>query len=162
MMERSPMTPEGKAALEKEVRHYLEVQRPQIVQEIEEARAHGDLSENAEYDGAKEKQALGEARLRLLQSRLSAAEVIDVKRLAVSDRVVFGTTVELMDADTEEEMTWRIVGLDEADARLGTISFSSPIGRALLGRNVGDLVAVTTPKGSRELEILQVHYELPR
>lgn len=157
-MERCPMTPEGKAALEKEVRHYLEVMRPQIVQEIEEARAHGDLSENAEYEGAKEKQALGEARLRVLQSRLSAAEVIDVARLPVSERVVFGTIVELMDSDTEEEMSWRIVGIDEADARQGTISFKSPIGQALLGRMVGECVQVVTPRGSRDFEILDVHY----
>ncbi|MEE2750268.1 MAG: transcription elongation factor GreA [Myxococcota bacterium] len=158
-MERSPMTPEGKARLEQEVRHYLEVLRPQIVLEIEEARAHGDLSENAEYDGAKEKQALGEARLRLLQSRLAAAEVIDVRKLPVSERVIFGTTVDIADVDTEEEQSWRIVGMDEADARNGTISFNSPIARALLGRVIGDVVTVSTPKGNRDIEILDVHYK---
>ena len=158
-MERSPMTPEGKARLEKEVKHYLEVLRPQIVLEIEEARAHGDLSENAEYDGAKEKQALGEARLRLIQSRLAAAEVIDVTKLEPSDRVIFGTTVQIGDVDTGDEQTWRIVGMDEADARNGTISFNSPIARALLGREVGDVVTVSTPKGRRDIEILDVQYK---
>ena len=158
-MERSPMTPEGKAKLERELRHYLEVVRPQTVLEIEEARAHGDLSENAEYDAAKEKQAQGEARKNLLQSRLSAAEVIDIQKVEESDRVIFGTTVDLVNCETEEEKSWRIVGTDEADVRQGSISFDSPVGRALLGKEIGEVVKVSTPRGVREFEIMDVHYK---
>ncbi len=158
-MERSPMTPEGKAKLEKELRHYLEVVRPNTVLEIEEARAHGDLSENAEYDAAKEKQAQGEARKNLLQSRLSAAEVIDIRKVEESDRVIFGTTVDLVNCETEEERSWRIVGTDEADVRKGSISFDSPVGRALLGKEIGEVVKVSTPRGLREFEIMDVHYK---
>jgi len=153
------MTPEGKAKLEGELRHYLEVVRPQTVQEIEEARAHGDLSENAEYDAAKEKQAQGEARKNLLQSRLSGAEVIDIRKVEESDRVIFGTTVDLVNCETEEERSWRIVGTDEADVRLGSISFDSPVGRALLGKEIGEVVKVSTPRGLREFEIMDVHYK---
>ena len=158
-MERSPMTPEGKAKLEAELRHYLSVVRPQTVLEIEEARAHGDLSENAEYDAAKEKQAQGEARKNLLQSRLSVAEVIDIQKVDESERVIFGTTVDLVDCETEEERSWRIVGTDEADVRLGSISFDSPVGRALLGKEIGEVVKVSTPRGVREFEIMDVHYK---
>ncbi len=158
-MERSPMTPEGKAKLESELRHYLEVVRPQTVREIEEARAHGDLSENAEYDAAKEKQAQGEARKNLLQARLSAAEVIDIRKVKESDRVIFGTTVDLVNCETEEERSWRIVGTDEADVKKGSISFDSPVGRALLGKEIGEVVKVSTPRGLREFEIMDVHYK---
>jgi len=153
------MTPEGKAKLESELRHYLEVVRPQTVREIEEARAHGDLSENAEYDAAKEKQAQGEARKNLLQARLSAAEVIDIRKVKESDRVIFGTTVDLVNCETEEERSWRIVGTDEADVKKGSISFDSPVGRALLGKEIGEVVKVSTPRGLREFEIMDVHYK---
>lgn len=158
MTQRIPMTPEGYARLSKELRHHKEVLRPQVVRDIEEARAHGDISENAEYESAKERQALIEGRTAELESRLGLAEVIDISKQPPSDRVIFGTTVEVEDTDTGESFTYRIVGTEEADAKNGLISYSSPIGRALIGRNVGDEVRFDTPRGSRSMIINAVHY----
>mgnify|MGYP006080668215 CR=1 FL=1 len=152
------MTPQGKQTLVNELKHLREVVRPGVVAAIEEARAHGDLSENAEYDAAKERQSLTEARFRLVEARIAMAEVIDITKMEVSDRVIFGTTIELLDVDTEGELTYRIVGEDEANAKQGTISFKSPIATAIIGKHVGDEVKVRTPKGLRSLEILEVHY----
>jgi transcription elongation factor GreA len=152
------MTPHGKQVLVSELKHLREVVRPEVVAAIEEARAHGDLSENAEYDAAKERQALTEARFRLVEARIAMAEVIDVTKMEASDRVIFGTTIELLDVDTDEGYTYRIVGEDEANAKEGTISFKSPIATAIIGKLVGDEVKVRTPKGVRTLEILEVHY----
>jgi transcription elongation factor GreA len=152
------MTPQGKQTLVNELKHLREVVRPGVVAAIEEARAHGDLSENAEYDAAKERQSLTEARFRLVEARIALAEVIDITEMEVSDRVIFGTTIELLDVDTEGELTYRIVGEDEANAKQGTISFKSPIATAIIGKHVGDEVKVRTPKGVRSLEILEVHY----
>ena len=159
MIPRTPMTPEGHATLVAELKHYKEVLRPQTVLEIEEARAHGDLSENAEYHAAKEKNGQGEARKRLVESRLSAAEVIDVTKIESSDRVIFGTTVELFEVEADEELEYRLVGIDEANVKNGTISHESPIGRALLGKEIGDEVLVQAPRGKRVFEILNVRYE---
>ncbi|RME26620.1 MAG: transcription elongation factor GreA [Deltaproteobacteria bacterium] len=158
-MDRVPMTPEGHRALEAELKRHLEELRPQIVKDIEEARAHGDISENSEYEDAKHRQALCEGRIAELKGKLARAEIIRMEDLEPSDRVVFGTTVELEDQETEETVRYRIVGVDEADVSRGMISFSSPIGRALIGRSVGDEVQVRTPGGLRSFIIVDVHYQ---
>lgn len=157
-MERIPMTPDGYARLQDELRHHREVLRPAAIRAIEEARAHGDLSENSEYDDAKDRQAQIEFRMRELDHKLSVAEVIDVQKLPPSDRVVFGATVTLLDQETEEELRYRIVGTDESDVKQRRISITSPIARALVGRSEGDEVTVKTPKGIRVFEILEVAY----
>ncbi len=157
-MDRVPMTPEGHVALQAELKRHLEVLRPQIVKDIEEARAHGDISENSEYEDAKHRQALCEGRIAELKGKLARAEIIRMEELEPSDRVVFGTTVELEDQETEETVTYRIVGVDEADVSRGMISFSSPIGRALIGRSVDEEVRVVTPGGTRSFVVVDVHY----
>ncbi len=157
-MQRVPMTPEGHKKLEAELKLSKSVLRPRIVKDIEEARAHGDISENSEFEDAKERQAHLEGRINRLEGMLAAAEIIDVRELTPSERVVFGTRVELLDTDTEEELIYRIVGTEEVDIKAGQISFSSPIGKAMIGREVGDEVVVRTPKGVRTFEILEVHY----
>ncbi len=158
-MERNPITPEGYKKLVAELKYHKEVLRPGVVKEIEEARAHGDLSENAEYDYAKDKQGMIEARTAELENMVARAEIIDITKIPQSDRVIFGTTVELMDLETEDELEYRIVGTIEADVKAGLISYTSPIARALIGQSVGDEVRVKTPKGIRTLEILNVRYE---
>ena len=157
-MQRHPMTPEGHQKLKVTLKHLKEVVRPQIVKDIEEARAHGDLSENSEYEDAKERQSLTEGRVRDLESKLAAAEVIDVTKLEASDRVVFGTTVQIEDSETEEESSYRIVGEDESDVKQGLISVLSPIARALIGREVDDEVTVRAPGGDRKFIITDVRY----
>ena len=129
------------------------------LKEIEEARAHGDLSENAEYDYAKDKQGMIEARTAELENMVARAEIIDITKIPASERVIFGTTVELMDLETEDELEYRIVGTIEADGKAGLISYTSPIAKALIGQSVGEEVRVKTPKGIRTLEILNVRYE---
>jgi transcription elongation factor GreA len=157
-MQRHPMTPEGHKKLSETLKHLKEVVRPQIVKDIEEARAHGDLSENSEYEDAKERQSLTEGRVRDMESKLAASEVIDVTRMEPSDRVVFGTTVLVEDVETEEESKYRIVGEDESDVKAGLISVLSPIARALIGREVDDEVTVRAPGGDRKLVITDVQY----
>ena len=157
-MQRHPMTPEGHKKLTATLKHLKEVVRPQIVKDIEEARAHGDLSENSEYEDAKERQSLTEGRVRDLESKLAASEIIDVTKLEASDRVVFGTTVCLEDLETEEESRYRIVGEDESDVKEGLISVVSPIARALIGREVDDEVTVRAPGGVRRFLITEVLY----
>jgi transcription elongation factor GreA len=157
-MQRHPMTPEGHKKLSETFKHLKEVVRPQIVKDIEEARAHGDLSENSEYEDAKERQSLTEGRVRDMESKLAASEVIDVTRMEPSDRVVFGTTVLVEDVETEEESKYRIVGEDESDVKAGLISVLSPIARALIGREVDDEVTVRAPGGDRKLVITDVQY----
>jgi len=152
------MTPAGYAKLEAELKHLKEVIRPEVVKQIEEARAHGDLSENAEYDAAKDRQGMTEARLRHVETQLATAEIIDVSELTESDLVVFGSTVDLLDIESEEELSYRLVGREEADVKNGDVSYDSPIGRALLGKNEGDEVKVVAPRGTRKLEILEVRY----
>lgn len=158
-MDRVPMTPEGHKALQEELKHHLEILRPKIVKDIEEARAHGDISENSEYEDAKHRQGLCEARIGDLKGKLARAEVIHIEEMEPSTRVVFGTTVELEDLDTEEAVSYRIVGVDQADVGKGMISFSSPIGRALIGRSVDDEVVVETPRGRRAFVVTDVHYK---
>jgi transcription elongation factor GreA len=158
MSQRIPMTPAGYQKVLAELRHQKEVLRPKIVRDIEEARSHGDISENSEYEDAKDRQALCEGRIRELEVYVSAAEVIEIAKVQPSDRVIFGVTVEVEDNDTGETTTFRIVGAEEADAKAGLISYSAPIGRALLGKELGDEVRVETPRGQRTFTINAVHY----
>lgn len=156
---RNPVTPEGYQTLVRELKYEKEVRRPQIVRDIEEARAHGDISENSEYEDAKERQSHCEGRIAELENRVATAEVIDVKKLPPSDRVVFGTTVVISRPDDGEERTWTIVGETEADIEAGRITYKSPLGKALIGRRAGDEVTVTAPAGNQTWEILAVRYE---
>ncbi len=158
-MQRVPMTPSGHAALEAELKNLKEVVRFQIVRDIEEARAHGDISENSEFEDAKHRQSLTEGRIRELEGKIAAAEVIDVSKMTPSDRVIFGVTVELEDATSEETLTYQIVGTDEADVKLGKVSVTSPLGRALVGREAGDEVTVNAPSGLRRYTIIDVQYK---
>ena len=152
------MTPAGHAKLVADFKYTREVLRPQVVRDIEEARAHGDISENSEYEDAKDRQGQIEARVRDMELNLALAEVIDVATLPPSDLVIFGTTVDLEDLDSGDTSTYRLVGADETDVKNGMISYSSPIGRALIGRKVGDEVRFETPKGTRAVVINAVHY----
>jgi transcription elongation factor GreA len=156
-MDKVPLTIKGYAALEEELRHRQQVERPRIIQAIAEARSLGDLSENAEYHAAKEAQSLNEGRILELESLISRAEVIDVSKLS-GDRIKFGATVKLVDEDTEEEKTYQIVGEPEADVRSGRVSVTSPIARALMGKTVGDTVEVTTPGGGKSYEVVGVNF----
>lgn len=156
--ERVPMTQEGFVQLEAELQRLKSVERPRIIQAIAEARAHGDLSENAEYHSAKEAQGLNEASIADLEDKLSRADVIDITSMS-GNTVKFGATVKLVDEDTDEETSYKIVGDLEANLREGKISISSPIARALIGRSVGDSVEVMTPKGPRSFEILDVNWK---
>ncbi len=151
------MTVGGHAALEQELKQRQQVERPRIIAAIAEARAHGDLSENAEYHAAKELQSLNEGRIAELEDKISRAEVIDVTKLS-GDVVKFGATVTLVDEDTDEERVWQIVGDSEADAKAGRISISSPMARALIGKKKGSSVEVVTPKGARSFEIVEVRW----
>lgn len=157
-MDRVPITPDGALRMAAELAYLKETLRPKIVRDIEEARAHGDISENSEYEDAKERQALCEGKIGELSSQLAALEIIDVKKLPVSNRVVFGVTVELEDTDSGEIAEYRIVGKYEADAKAGLISVTSPIGRAVIGKQKDDEVAVQTPRGTRRFVINEVHY----
>jgi transcription elongation factor GreA len=156
-MEKIPMTHAGYAALEQELKLRQQVERPRIINAISEARAHGDLSENAEYHAAKEAQSLNEGRIAELEDKLGRAEVIDVSKLSGS-KIKFGATVELVDEDTEETKTYMIVGDMEADVKKGRISISSPIARALIGKTTGDTVEVMAPGGARSYEIAGVRF----
>ena len=151
------MTPQGGKKLEAELKQLLEVERPANVKAIEEARAHGDLSENAEYKYAKEQQGLIAGRIEYLEDRIARAEIIDPAKLS-GDRVVFGAKVTLENLDTEEETAYRIVGDEEANIEQGTISISSPIARGLIRREVGDEVTIVTPSGPRKYEIIDVEF----
>lgn len=151
------MTQAGFSAMEVELRNRQQVERPRIIAAISEARAHGDLSENAEYHAAKEQQSLNEGRIADLEDKISRADIIDVSKLS-GDTVKFGATVTLVDEDTEEEKVWQIVGDNEADAKAGRISISSPVARALIGKQKGASVEVVTPKGARSFEIVSVRW----
>ncbi len=158
MSDKIPMTRSGQRKLLDELKRLKTVDRPNIVREIEEARAHGDLSENAEYKFAKEKQGHIEGRIQQVEDWLARAEVIDVSRLG-GDKVVFGATVTLLDVDTDKTVKYRIVGEIEADLKQGLISVNSPLARSLIGREVGDEVVVRTPGGERTYEILEIGFE---
>ena len=152
------MTRQGHEQLSEELRRLKGVERPAISAAIGRAREHGDISENAEYDAAKEKQAMIEARIRQIEDRLARAEIVDVAG-AAPDVVRFGTTVVLEDLDTGDEVTYRLVGEDEADVSRGLLSVSSPVGRALIGKRVEDQVKVSVPKGKREYEVRQIRFD---
>ena len=158
MDDRVPMTPRGYAAMKEELQRLKSVERPANVKDIEEAIAHGDLSENAEYHAAKEKQAHIAGQIAMLDDKLARAQVIDPSDQD-PDKVRFGTTVVLQDVETDDEVTYAIVGEDEADAKKGMISVTSPVARALMGKEVGDDVQVKVPKGTREFEVLEIRVD---
>ncbi len=158
MVEKIPMTHAGYVALENDLKHRQQVERPRIIEQIAEARSHGDLSENAEYDAAKEKQSFIEGRIAELESKLSSAQIINPALINADGACVFGATVELEDLQNGETVTYQIVGDDEADIKDGKISISSPISRALIGKYAGDIAEVQAPSGIREYEILDVKY----
>jgi transcription elongation factor GreA len=157
-MQRNPVTPAGYEALVRDLRRQKEVVRPQIVRDIEEARAHGDISENSEYEDAKERQAHCEGRIAQLENLVATADIIDVHRLPRNGRVVFGTTV-LLESRSSGSRTWRIVGETEVDVAAGLISYKSPLARALIGRSEGEEVEVPAPGGIQRGEISEVRYE---
>ena len=159
MSDRIPMTPRGKTMLDDELKKLKSIERPRIVKEIEIARAHGDISENAEYHAAKEKQGQVEARIRMLDDRLARAQVIDGRGQS-DEKVSFGATVVLSDAQSGDEVTYTIVGEDEADIARGLISVTSPVARAIMGKERDASVQVQVPKGMRELEIREIRFEL--
>ena len=152
------MTVVGAEKLRVELQHLKSVERPAVINAIAEARSHGDLSENADYDAAKEKQGFIEGRIAEIEGKLSFAQVIDPKLLASEERVVFGATVELDDSETGTKVTYQVVGDDEADIKFGMISISSPMARALIGKHEGDTVEVRAPGGTREYEILSIRF----
>jgi transcription elongation factor GreA len=157
-MSKVPLTVVGAEKLKEELHRLKTVDRPRVIQAIAEARAHGDLSENAEYHAAKEQQSFIEGRIAEVESKLSNAQIIDPKTVNADGRVVFGATVKLLDEDNGTEMTYQIVGDDEADIAQGMVSISSPIARALIGKELGDSVEVRVPDGTRHYEILDVSY----
>ncbi|MCD4483200.1 transcription elongation factor GreA [Chromobacterium vaccinii] len=153
-----PLTVRGAELLKEELQRLKSVERPSVIEAIAEARSHGDLSENAEYDAAKERQAFVEGRIAELEGKLSNAVIIDPSELDADGRVVFGATVNLMDLETEESVTYQIVGDDEADIKVCKVSVNSPISRALIGKEAGDVAEVVAPGGIREYEVLDVKY----
>ncbi|MFK8048737.1 MAG: transcription elongation factor GreA [Halioglobus sp.] len=153
-----PMTKAGEAALREELEQLKRVDRPRIIQAIAEAREHGDLKENAEYHAAREQQSFAEGRIMEIESKLAGAQVIDVTTIPKTGKVIFGTTVDLVNVDTDETVTYRIVGQDEADVKQNLISVGSPIARAMIGKQEGDVVVVRAPGGEIEYEIDQVQH----
>ena len=158
-MSKVPLTVRGAEKLREELNELKTIARPRVITAIAEAREHGDLKENAEYHAAREQQSFIEGRIKDIEVKLSNAQIIDVKTLNANGKVVFGATVDVEDIDREEEITYRIVGEDEADIKHGLISVSSPIARALIGKEEGDVAVINAPGGQRELEILEVRYE---
>lgn len=157
-MSKVPLTVNGAEMLKAELQNLKSVQRPAVIAAIAEARSHGDLSENAEYDAAKERQGFIEGRIQDIEGKLSNAQIIDPKTVEADDRIVFGATVELEDTDSGDTVTYQIVGEDEADIKLRKVSVSSPIARALIGKHAGDIAQVQAPGGVREYEILDIQY----
>ena len=159
-MDRTPLTESGAQALREELERLKKTERPRIVAAIEEARAHGDLKENAEYHAAKEEQSFNEGRIAEVESKLASAQIVDVAKAGAqaNGRIIFGATVDLADEDSGDELTYQIVGEDEADIKKGLLSFASPIARALIGKSEGDVVDVEVPGGKRTLEVVEVRY----
>lgn len=157
-MNKFPMTKAGESALREELERLKKVDRPRIVQAIAEAREHGDLKENAEYHAAREQQSFNEGRIMEIEGKLGNAQVIDVTTIPKTGKVIFGTTIDLLNLETDEKVTYRIVGEDEADVKGNMISVTSPIARALIGKEEGDVVVVKAPGGDIEYEIDQVHH----
>jgi transcription elongation factor GreA len=157
-MQKFPMTVEGEKALRDELQHLKTVERPTVIASIAEAREHGDLKENAEYHAAREQQGFIEGRIQEIEGKLSNAQVIDIKAIPHTGKVIFGTTVTIINLDTDESVTYKVVGDDEADIKNNRISVSSPIARALIGKEEGDVVAVKVPSGVVEYEIDEVKH----
>ncbi|GAA0836935.1 transcription elongation factor GreA [Marinomonas arenicola] len=157
-MKKVPMTVEGEASLREELNHLKTVVRPRVIADIATAREHGDLKENAEYHAAREEQGFAEGRIKEIEGKLSDSQVIDVKAMPATGKVVFGTTVTLYNVDTEATVTYRIVGDDEADVKLKKISYASPIAKAIIGKEEGDEVLVKIPSGEATYEIEKVEY----
>lgn len=157
-MQKIPMTAEGHQALDAELKHLKSVERPAVIQAISEAREHGDLSENAEYHAAKERQGWIEGRVQELEDKIARAQVIDTTKMS-GDTVKFGATVTVVDEDTDQESTYKIVGDDEADVKAGKISLSSPIARSMINKEVGDVIEVNAPGGTKSYEILNVQWK---
>jgi transcription elongation factor GreA len=153
-----PVTVEGHERLQAELKQLKSVDRPNVIKAIAEARAHGDLKENAEYHAAKEQQGFIEGRIKEIEGKLSNLQVIDVTAVDARGKVIFGSTVELIDEATGKEIVYKIVGEDEADIKTGKISYTSPIARALIGKNEGDVVNVSAPGGDKEYEVVEVRY----
>ncbi|MCD6045649.1 MAG: greA [Gammaproteobacteria bacterium] len=158
MSNKTPMTVAGAAALQKELEELTRVTRRKIVDAIAEARAHGDLKENAEYHAAKEQQSFVETRIQEIEGKLSNAQIIDIAKMPHTGRIIFGTTVQLINLDTDETIRYQIVGEDEANIKIGKISVNSPLARALIGKEQGDTVEVTTPRGVLSYEVDEVLY----
>jgi transcription elongation factor GreA len=158
-MSKVPLTAKGAAKLQDELKQLKTIDRPKVIKAIAEAREHGDLKENAEYHAAREQQSFIEGRIKDIEGKLSHAQIIDVTKLDAGGKVVFGATVVVLELDNDEEFTYQIVGDDEADIKHGLVSISSPIARALIGKQEGDDVFLETPGGPREFEILEVRYE---
>ena len=158
-MSKVPLTARGAANLQEELKRLKSIERPKVIKAIAEAREHGDLKENAEYHAAREQQSFIEGRIKDIEGKLSHAQVIDVTKLDAGGKVVFGATVMVLELDNDQEFTYQIVGEDEADIKSGLISVSSPIARALIGKQEGDDIFLQTPGGAREFEILEVRYE---
>jgi transcription elongation factor GreA len=157
-MSKVPMTVRGHALLQEELKQLKSVDRPAVIQAIAEARGHGDLKENAEYHAAKDQQGFIEARIKQLEGKLSHLQVIDVTAIDAKGRIVFGSTVELIDEDTGDEIEYQIVGEDEADIKAGQISYTSPIARALIGKSEGDVISFQAPGGEKTFEVVEVKY----
>ena len=157
-MQKTVMTPFGEAALRDELEHLTRVVRPQIVDAIATAREHGDLKENAEYHAAREQQSFTEGRIQDIESKLANSEVVDISKIPSGDKVIFGSLVSIINVETDEAFEYRIVGADEADVNQGKISYKSPIARALIGKEVGDIAVVQAPSGEIEYEIDAVTY----
>jgi transcription elongation factor GreA len=158
LLKRVPMTPTGYQKLQEELERLLKVERPNNIKDISEARAHGDLSENAEYHAAKEKQSFLEGRIQELKTKIALADVIDPSKIS-QDRIAFGAKVKVVDVSSSEEKTFTLVGQDEADVKNGRISISSPVGRALLNKEAGDVVTIKAPARTLEYEILEISFE---
>lgn len=158
-MNKVPLTTRGAEKLRQELEQLKRVQRPKIIEAIAEARAHGDLKENAEYHSAREQQSFIEGRIKDLEAKLSNAQIIDITSVNANGNVVFGATVDVLALDTDEQQTFQIVGEDEADSKMGWLSITSPIARGLIGKSEGDIAKIQTPGGMREFEILGVRYE---
>ena len=158
-MNKEPMTVQGHLLLQQELKKLKGIDRPAVIRAIAEARAHGDLKENAEYHAAKDQQGFIEGRIKELEGKLSHVQVIDVTEIDAGGKVIFGSTVTLLDEDSEKEITYRIVGQDEADIKTGLISYTSPIARALISKTEGDTVEFNAPDGKKSYEIIKVSYE---
>ena len=157
-MQKTAMTVEGEIALRDELQHLIKVVRPTIISDIATAREHGDLKENAEYHAAREQQSFAEGRIQEIESKLSNIQVIDIHKVPHGDKVIFGSTATIINLETDQTVTYKIVGDDEADVKLGKISYQSPIARALMGKEIGEVVVVKAPSGDVEYEIDQVEF----